>query len=145
MPSFNTVATGYSNYENALGELYSPSNSGKAYTPLGKEVAVSATRTLPDESSEISMDATITSKGQITIPVAIRRRLRAKAGDTVTFKATTDGVTIARRGDENVFDKYRGAWGDFLPAGYEGIDGINRYVREIRGHDLDDNLFGRED
>lgn len=39
--------------------------------------------------------ATITSKGQITLPKAIRDRLRVKPGDRVTFREREDGtVTV---------------------------------------------------
>jgi len=31
------------------------------------------------------MQATLTSKGQITLPVALRRKLRLKAGDVLNF------------------------------------------------------------
>ena len=31
------------------------------------------------------MQATLTSKGQITVPVALRRKLRLKAGDVLKF------------------------------------------------------------
>lgn len=36
------------------------------------------------------MKATITSKGQITIPVRVRRRLGLKPGDVVDFDETAD-------------------------------------------------------
>jgi antitoxin PrlF len=39
--------------------------------------------------------ATITSKGQITLPKPIRDRLRVKPGDRVTFREQADGtVTV---------------------------------------------------
>ena len=38
--------------------------------------------------------AKVTSKGQITIPVDIRRRLRLKPGDKVLFLEDGDKVTI---------------------------------------------------
>ncbi len=38
--------------------------------------------------------ATITSKGQITLPKAIRDHLRLKAGDRVAFRAREDGSVV---------------------------------------------------
>lgn len=38
----------------------------------------------------------ITSKGQVTIPVKVREKLKAKAGDFVAFDLTADGVKIRR-------------------------------------------------
>jgi len=45
--------------------------------------------------------ATMTSKGQITIPAAIRKRLRLKAGSKVDFVENKAGETVlkARTGD----------------------------------------------
>ncbi|HOX51674.1 MAG TPA: AbrB/MazE/SpoVT family DNA-binding domain-containing protein [Fibrobacteria bacterium] len=37
------------------------------------------------------MIATLTSKGQITLPVAVRRRLHLKAGDRLDFRVTDGG------------------------------------------------------
>lgn len=39
--------------------------------------------------------AKLTSKGQLTIPVAIRKMLRLKEGDKVVFLADQDGIRIA--------------------------------------------------
>jgi antitoxin PrlF len=104
-----------------------------------------SSKIIPEIAPEIAIDATVTSKGQITIPIEIRKRLMAKAGDRLTFKASSEGVTIARKSEENVFEKYRGTWGDILPDGYEGREGIIRYVREMRGHDeYDDLVFGKD-
>jgi antitoxin PrlF len=39
-------------------------------------------------------EATITSKGQITIPKAVRERLHLEAGDVVTFDVRDDGTVV---------------------------------------------------
>ena len=38
----------------------------------------------------------ITSKGQTTIPVSVRKRLGLKSGDLVEFKVGKSGVTLAK-------------------------------------------------
>ncbi len=38
----------------------------------------------------------VTSKGQTTIPVSVRRRLGLKSGDLVEFKVGKGGVTLAK-------------------------------------------------
>jgi AbrB family looped-hinge helix DNA binding protein len=42
------------------------------------------------------MDAIITSKGQVTIPKAVRDKLGVKPGDRVVFTVLPDGTTILR-------------------------------------------------
>jgi len=44
----------------------------------------------------MSTDATLTSKGQTTIPKPIRDSLRMKAGDKMSFTLMPDGVVIMR-------------------------------------------------
>ncbi|MEO6878409.1 MAG: AbrB/MazE/SpoVT family DNA-binding domain-containing protein [Gemmatimonadaceae bacterium] len=39
-------------------------------------------------------EATVTSKGQITIPKAVRERLQLEPGDVVTFDVRDDGTVI---------------------------------------------------
>ena len=41
--------------------------------------------------------AKVTSKGQITLPIALRRRLRLGAGDKVWFEELADGGFVLRR------------------------------------------------
>jgi AbrB family looped-hinge helix DNA binding protein len=88
--------------------------------------------------------ATVTSKGQVTIPVEIRRLLGAKAGDKLAFEPTPEGIKVVRQGEENRFEQFRGI-GNGIPELDGGIDEIVRYMREMRGHDeVDDLIFGTE-
>jgi len=70
----------------------------------------------------------ISSKGQVTVPVEVRKRLGLKAGDRVEF-VVDNGRTIIRpeRAPENPFAKYAGA----LPA-FSSIREINAWVRSLR-------------
>jgi len=57
--------------------------------------------------------STLSSKGQVTVPLEIRRRLGVKAGDRVEFVLDNGRITIRPAGaPENSFVKYVGA----LPA-----------------------------
>ena len=46
--------------------------------------------------------ATLTSKGQITLPKAIRQRLRVHTGDAVEFTVGADGEIRVRAGSVDV-------------------------------------------
>lgn len=77
--------------------------------------------------------AKITSKGQITIPVEVRRELGVNTGDKVRFKRQNGGVRLERAIEENVFEKWRGI-GSFPGMG-KGREAVVAYFREMRGHD----------
>lgn len=72
--------------------------------------------------------ATITSKGQITIPQEVRRRLGLKQGDKVTFEVE-DGRTVLKpcRGEDNPFTAYVGALGSF-----ESEEEISAWLSDLR-------------
>jgi antitoxin PrlF len=63
----------------------------------------------------------ISSKGQITVPQEIRKRLGLGPGDRVEF-AVEEGHAVIRpvRAESNPFEKYIGITGPF-PGGEEGI------------------------
>jgi antitoxin PrlF len=73
--------------------------------------------------------STISSKGQITIPQEIRRRLGLEPGDRVEF-VMEEGRTIVRpaRSGANPYEKYIGIAGPF-PGGEEGI---KAWIDEMR-------------
>lgn len=58
--------------------------------------------------------ATMTSKGQVTIPAAIRKKLRLRAGSKIDFVENRDGETVIRPKSGDLrelygFLKYEGA------------------------------------
>ena len=77
--------------------------------------------------------ATVTSKGQITVPQAVRTRLGLKVGDRVEF-ITQDGHTIIQpvRGEENPFAAFAGALGTF-PGGASEINAWQKALRDEDG------------
>ena len=52
----------------------------------------------------ITTDATLTSKGQTTIPKEIRDELGMKPGDRMTFTLMPDATVVMRVKNKNIFD-----------------------------------------
>ena len=77
----------------------------------------------------MARSSTISSKGQVTVPLEIRDRLGLKAGDRVEF-VIDSGQTVLRpaHSPENPFEKYVGS----LPA-FQNKREINRWVASLRG------------
>lgn len=79
--------------------------------------------------------ARITSKGQIAIPLEIRKALGVKAGDTISFgKNSDDEIVLRSSRKESPFAKYRGIGNPRIGS---GLEAINRHIREMRGFDPD--------
>jgi antitoxin PrlF len=77
--------------------------------------------------------AKITSKGQITIPREVRRKLGVRAGDRLSFEEDAGGgMRIRAEKTESVFEKYRGIG---TPGIGSGRKAINKWLREMRGHE----------
>ena len=72
--------------------------------------------------------ATLSSKGQITLPLEVRKRLGLKKGDKVEF-VNEGEKTLVRpsRAEENPFERWAGA----LPA-FESRQAVIDWVREMR-------------
>ena len=78
--------------------------------------------------------STISSKGQVTVPLGIRRRLGLKEGDRVEFVAEGERTIIRpARPAKNPFEKYAGA----LPAFHSERE-INAWVRSLRDEEPTD-------
>ena len=77
---------------------------------------------------KVSHSSTIRSKGQITVPLEIRRRLGLKGGDRVEFIIDNDQTVIRpAQWVGNPFEKYIGVLPAFKPKRQ-----INRWVAGLR-------------
>jgi AbrB family looped-hinge helix DNA binding protein len=82
--------------------------------------------------------AKVTSKGQITVPVEIRKTLGVKPGDKIRFEQQKGGICLVKDADENPFEKWRGIG---IPGVGPGREGVMAYMRELRGYDeYDDSI-----
>lgn len=81
----------------------------------------------------MTRSSTISSKGQITVPLEIRNRLGLKQGDRVEFVVENDRTTIRpARAPENPFEKYVGA----LPA-FSAVRQVKTWVRALRDEETE--------
>lgn len=73
--------------------------------------------------------AKITSKGQITLPLEVRRLLGVRPGDRVLFETNKDGVRVRPVRAESPFERYRGIGNPGMGSGREAVV---RWVRTLR-------------
>jgi AbrB family looped-hinge helix DNA binding protein len=74
--------------------------------------------------------AKVTSKGQVTIPVEVRRALGVQSGDKILFEHDESGIRVRAVRGKSTFAKYRGIGNPGIGPGREGV---MRWMREIRG------------
>ena len=74
--------------------------------------------------------AKVTSKGQVTVPREIRRRLGVRAGDRLLFEEDGKGVRVTAVKKESPFEKYAGIGN---PGIGKGRKNIQKWLREMRG------------
>ena len=79
--------------------------------------------------------AKITSKGQITLPRAMRERLGLRQGDTLAFVEDEEGIHVEKELADSPFRKWRG----YLSHIEETPDEI---FAELRGPDPVDEIEG---
>ncbi|MGH9572318.1 MAG: AbrB/MazE/SpoVT family DNA-binding domain-containing protein [Candidatus Acidiferrales bacterium] len=76
----------------------------------------------------MSHSSKISSKGQITVPLEVRKRLGVKPGDRVEFVfKDSQAILLPERPPENPFLKYVGV----APA-FRNVKEINAWVRSMR-------------
>lgn len=76
--------------------------------------------------------AKITTKGQITIPIDIRRKLKLKDGDKIIF-LEKDGQVFFKNATEVAFDSIQDAFkGEAERLGLNDEDDVVAMVKEIR-------------
>ena len=78
----------------------------------------------------MAKESKITSKGQITVPVEVRRILGVRPGDRLRFESDSNGVHIRPVRSLSALEKYRGIG---TPGVGSGRKAINRWLREMRG------------
>jgi AbrB family looped-hinge helix DNA binding protein len=74
--------------------------------------------------------ATITSKGQITVPREVRRMLGVRSGDKLLFASDGKGVRIRPIRTRSAFSKYRAIGNPEIPSGKKNIA---KWLRGMRG------------
>ena len=74
--------------------------------------------------------ATITSKGQITVPREVRRLLGVRAGDRLLFEGDRKGIRVRPVRSKSTFSKYRGLGNPGIGSGKKNI---SRWLRNLRG------------
>ena len=74
--------------------------------------------------------ATITSKGQITVPREVRRVLGVRTGDKLLFESDGEGVRIRPIRTRSAFSKYRAIGNPEIPSGKKNI---GKWLRGMRG------------
>jgi len=78
----------------------------------------------------LEKQAKITTKGQITVPVAVRRALGVGPGDALLFETDKTGVRVRPVRSKSPFAKYRGIGNQSIGSGKKAI---NRWIRLMRG------------
>jgi antitoxin PrlF len=74
----------------------------------------------------------VTSKGQITVPREVRRKLGVRAGDRLLFEEDGEGVRVTAVRKESPFAKYMGIGN---PGIGKGKKALQKWMRELRGYD----------
>lgn len=76
--------------------------------------------------------AKLTSKGQITIPLAIRKQLQLEAGDKVFFEESKGRVYITNASQITLTDVQTQMQAEAQKAGFQSEDDVTAYIKELR-------------
>ena len=76
--------------------------------------------------------AKVTSKGQITIPLMIRKLLQLKAGDKVFFEENKGKIYIKNASQITLSNIQNQMKGEAKKAGFQSEDDVVSYIKELR-------------
>ena len=76
--------------------------------------------------------AKLTSKGQITIPVEIRRKLRLREGDKVSFQEEQGNIYLRNASLGSLRQFQDAMTGQAAKAGFESEDDVVEYIKRLR-------------
>ena len=76
--------------------------------------------------------AKVTSKGQITIPLQIRKRLKLKEGDKVFFMEEQGRIIVQNAAQVALGTFQDQMAGEAAKAGFSTEDDVVRYIKELR-------------
>lgn len=76
--------------------------------------------------------AKVTSKGQITIPVQIRKKLKLKVGDKVFFSEEKGKVIFQNASQVALASFQKEMTGEAKKTGFESEEDVINYIKEIR-------------
>lgn len=76
--------------------------------------------------------AKVTSKGQITIPLMIRKELKLKTGDKVFFEEKNGEIFIANASQITLRNIQKKMDGEAKKAGFDSEDDVTDYIKELR-------------
>lgn len=74
--------------------------------------------------------AKLTSKGQITLPSAVRKRMGVRSGDTLVFETRGSEIVVSPRKAGNIFTEFRGSGTAGIGPGKKAV---LDWVRQVRG------------
>lgn len=80
----------------------------------------------------MNLEAKVTTKGQLTLPVEVRRRLGVKPGDRLAFEQTAEGFTVRVVRQAPDLSPFVGR---FRVGKGKSAQDVNRWLRELRGRD----------
>lgn len=83
------------------------------------------------DDNSMTYDITLTSKGQLTLPVDIRRAMKLNAGDKISVKQQGSAITLMPKTRSGRFAKQRGIGTPGIGPGRRKA--IQKYLRDLRG------------
>ncbi|RCW48168.1 MULTISPECIES: AbrB/MazE/SpoVT family DNA-binding domain-containing protein [unclassified Halanaerobium] len=82
--------------------------------------------------------ARISSKGQITIPIEIRKKLNLKEGDKVLFVEEGENIFVLNASLVALKEIQQNMKGEAEKQGFNSEEDVNKFVEEIREEKLED-------